>query len=424
MHLKQPDHKVFYGWWLVLGAAIGWALNSAVYLYGFGTFFDSLIKEFKSSRAALSGVYAFSRLETGILGPVGGFIVDRFGPRKVMLASITLMASGFMLLSQVSSLTQFYLVFVLMIALGAGLGFSTSLFTAVGNWFSRRLSIAFGLAQSGIGVGGLLVPVLSWLIAEYGWRAGAQTAGITLMAIGIPVALIMRHKPEQYGYTVDGGAPAKAAFKVEEQGDFTAREALRTPTFWLLAIVFAIRLMVTAAVVVHFMPFLLDIGFPREMAATALGLIAVLSVPGRLGFGWLGDRFSKRYMGAGFFILLAGSLFFLGYVENTWQLFLFLAMYAPAYGALATLMPSIRGEYFGRKAFGTIMGYMAVIIMMGTVAGPLFAGYVWDITGNYRLAFTVFAIASLVAFGMVLLAKRPSKRASLAPNPDNRPITG
>ena len=412
MYLKKQHPKIFYGWWLVLGAAIGWALNSALYLYGFGTFFDSLLREFKSSRAALSGVYSFSRLETGILGPVGGFIVDKFGPRKVMAASVTLMGAGFMLLSQVSSLTQFYLVFVLMIALGAGMGFSTSLFTAVGNWFSKKLSIAFGLAQSGMGLGGLLVPLLSWLIAEYGWRTGAQAAGIALWAIGIPVALLMRHKPEQYGYTVDGEAPAKAAVKVDEQEDFTAREALRTSAFWLLAIVFAIRLMVTAAVVVHFMPFLLDSGFPREIAATALGLIAVISVPGRLSFGWLGDRFPKRYLGAGFLLLLAGSLLFLGHVENTWQLFLFLAMYAPAYGALATLMPAIRGEYFGRKAFGTIMGYMDTIIMLGTVGGPLFAGYVWDITGNYRMAFTVFGIALFAAFGMLLLAKRPLKRVS------------
>jgi len=409
MHLKQQHHKVFYGWWIVLGAALGWALNAALYLYGFGTFFDSLIKEFKSSRAALSGGYSFSRLEIGILGPLGGYIVDKLGPRKVMAASVTLMGAGFILLSQVSSLTQFYLVFVLMIALGAGLGFATSLFTAVGNWFSKKLSLAFGLAQSGIGLGGLLVPVLSWLIAEYGWRTGAQAAGITLWVIGIPIAMLMRHKPEQYGYTVDGGAPVKVTVKVDGQEDFTAREALRTSAFWLLSIVFAIRLMVTAAVVVHFIPFLLDSGFPREIAATTLGLIAVISIAGRMGFGWLGDRFPKRYLGAVFLLLLAGSLLFLGYVENTWQLFLFLAVYAPAYGALATHMPAIRGEYFGRKAFGTITGYMATIIMLGTIAGPLFAGYVWDITGNYRIAFNVFAIASLAAFGMVLLAKRPSK---------------
>jgi MFS family permease len=220
----------------------------------------------------------------------------------------------------------------------------------------------------------------------------------------------MRHKPEQYGYLPDGEtAPSEGMRRVVRQVDFTAREALRTPAFWLLSIAFAIRLMVTSAVQVHIMPFLLDSGFPREIAATALGSIAIISVLGRLVFGWLGDRIQKRYVIVALLVLLAGSLVLLGNVKSLWQLVVFLALYAPAYGGLATLMQAIRGEYFGRRAFGTIMGFMGMVIMMGTVAGPLFAGYAWDITGSYKLAFMVFSGAAAVDVVLVLWAKPPLK---------------
>lgn len=411
--VKKPK-QIFYGWWIVLGAALGMAMNAGFYFYGFGVFFDSLIREFRTTRAALSGAFSLARLEGGLLGPIGGLLVDRLGPRRVMLVGVLLMGTGFVLLGRVSSITGFYLVFVLMVALGAGLGFSTPLITAVGNWFIRRRGIAFGLAQSGIGLGGLLVPLLSWLIIQYGWRTAALAAGIIIFTVATPIAFMMRHKPEQYGYLPDGkAAPAEEVGEARDEADFTAREALRTRAFWLLSITFSLRLMVTGAVPVHIMPFLLDRGFPREVAATALGAIALISIVGRLAFGRLGDYVQKRYVIAGLLVLLAGSLILLGYVKSPWQLFLFLGLYAPAYGGLATLMQLIRAEYFGRKAFGTIMGFMAMVIMLGTIAGPLFAGYVWDITGSYRFAFTVFAIAAIIAVGLILSAKPPVKKEQM-----------
>ena len=206
---KRPK-RIFYGWWIVLGAALGMALNASVYFYGFGVFFDSLITEFKSSRVVLSGAFSLARLESGLLGPIDGFLVDRFGPRKVMLIGVLLMGTGFVVLSRVSSITGFYLAFILMLALGAGLGFATPLITAVGNWFVRRQGVAFGLAMSGIGLGGLLVPLLSWVITQYGWRNAMLVAGITVFIVATPISLLMRHKPEQYGDVPDGeAAPVK-----------------------------------------------------------------------------------------------------------------------------------------------------------------------------------------------------------------------
>ncbi len=417
--IKRPT-KIFYGWWVILGGALGSAFYAGVYYYGFSTYFDSLIRELQCSRAVLSGAFSLARLESGIAGPVEGLIVDKFGPRKTMFVGICLMSAGFILLSRINSIVEFYLVFIFMVAVGASVAFSTAIFTAVGNWFVRKRGLAFGLTQSGLGLGGLLVPLVSLLITEQGWRTAALLTGVAVPVVGLPIALMMRHSPERHGYFPDGEAPDEKAAQPEEvtevrrEVDFTAREALMTVTFWLLSLAFAIRIMVTSAVQIHVMPFLLDSGFPREVAASALGSIAFISIAGRLGFGWLGDRISKRYLTAGLLLLLAASLALLGYVKTLWQLIIFLLLYAPTYGGLATLMQSIRGQYFGRKAFGTIMGCMGVVIAMGTVAGPLFAGYAWDITGSYQLAFTVFASAMALAVALILLAKPPRKKTTVA----------
>jgi len=406
----KPPSKIFYGWWIVLGAALGSALYGGVYYYGFPAYFDSLVKEFQSTRTVLSGAFSLERLEIGILGPAGGWLVDKYGSRKIMMVGVLLMGAGFLLLSRVHSIIEFYLVFTLMIAIGGGLGFSTAIFTAVGNWFVKKQGLAFGLAQSGLGLGGLLVPLVSLIISGHGWRIASLITGIAVPIVGLPIALLMKSNPEQYGYMPDGETAASREIKkVSQDKDYSAKEALKTSPFWFLSIAFSLRVMVTSAVMVHIMQFLLDNDFPREIAATALGSIAFISIAGRLIFGWLGDRVSKRFVIAGLMIMLAVSLVLLGHVDNLWSLVIFLALYAPAYGGLATLMQSIRGEYFGRKAFGTIMGFMGVVTMFGTVAGPLFAGYVWDMTGRYDFAFLVFAGAIMISLVLTLLAKRPVK---------------
>ncbi|MFH0847270.1 MAG: MFS transporter [Chloroflexota bacterium] len=412
--------KIFYGWWVVVSAAVSSAIHAGILLYGFGPFFDSLVEEFKASRAAVSLAISISRLEGGVLGPIDGFLVDKFGPRRISLFGRVLMGSGLIVLSRISSINQFYLVYAAMVTLGAGLGFFTATYTAVGNWFVKKRGIAFGITEAGIGAGGLLVPLVSLLVIHYGWRQAWLIIGITVLVVAPPLALLLRHKPEQYGYVPDGitateietAETNRPAQKASEDTDFTTGEALRTRAFWFLALVFTLRLMVTSAIPIHIMPYLLDVGFDRGIAATALGSIGIVSGVARLGFGWLSDIIDKKYIIVGLLGLLTGALSFLGYVKNLWQLVLFILCYAPAYGGLAVLMQAIRGQYFGRRNFGTIMGFMNSITMIGTVAGPYFAGYTWDATGSYRRAFLVFAVAAAIAMMLALLTKPPLKKKS------------
>lgn len=396
-----------------------------------------LTLEFGWSRTAIATALALARLETGIAGPVEGVMVDRWGPRRVMLVGIPLATAGYLLWSQISELAHltgldvlmvFYFVYVGLVAVGAGLG-SSPINVAVANWFARRRSFALGTVSAGHGLGAAIwVPVLGYVIQEHGWRWALIIQGLGILAIGLPCALVMRHRPERYGLRPDGDppptppqpaaggkqpalptAPAAAAVeqRVEERPDYTIRQAIATSAFWCLAFAFGFRVMVTNAVQVHLAALLLDLGMSPLSAAGALGLLSALSIVGRLGMGYLGDRFEARRVYMAALVLMVLGMLVLSRADQPWYIVPFLALYAPAYGGLAALPGALRADFFGRRAFGTISGVMGPITTLGTMLGPLFAGYVFDTTGTYRQALLTFAVCGLISFGLMAMARRP-----------------
>lgn len=409
---KKPN-RIFYGWWIVVASFAAQIISGGAYTYGLSAFFEPLLNALNCSRVVLSGAFSLKGLEAGLLGPLDGFLVDRFGAKKMTLFGTVMAGGGFILLGRIQSVGAFYAVFILL-AVGVGVGFHTALMTAVGNWFRKKRGLAFGITQSGLGMAGVLVPLIAVTITRQGWRFAAQAIGIGVLAVGIPIALVVRDTPERYGLLPDGEEPDSGAdgtkVRAKEEEGFTVKEALATSAFWLLATVFTLRLMVTVAITTHVLPYLIDVGFKRETAAAALGSIAAVSTIGRMGFGWLGDRLTKRYVIAGLLMSLAASQLYLCQVRNVPQLIVFIALYAPSYGGLAVLMQSIRADYFGRRAFGTIMGYMNLFTSIGTAVGPIFAAYVWERTGSYRLAFVIFTITTLIALVIMLWAKHPTKK--------------
>jgi sugar phosphate permease len=201
---KKIGPRIFYGWWIVVASTVAAGLSGGLYFFGFSTFFLPLIQDFSWSRAALSGAFSFSKLEGGIMGPVGGFLVDRLGPRTVMLAGVSLMGAGFILISRIDSLVTFYLVFIFFIAAGCTIGLQQAPMVAVANWFIQKRGLAMGIVTSGMGLGGLAVPFLAWLIVSSGWRTAAVVSGLAVWVVGIPLALAMRHRPEDQGLLADG----------------------------------------------------------------------------------------------------------------------------------------------------------------------------------------------------------------------------
>lgn len=439
---KAKTPKIFYGWWIVAAGCIMQAVSGAFSYYGFSAFFTPLINEFGWSRAALSGAISVSRLEGGILALPVGILLDRFGPRKIMFFGIFVTGLGYMALSQINSLITFYLVFVILVQGGGSFGFGNAVNVAVANWFRKKRGRAMGIITMGLSFGGAAVPIVAWIIDNYGWRTAAVVAGLLLWGFGFPLATLVRHRPQQYGYLPDGDTPppgtpisttdvhgtdkrqggsnAKVIEKsLAEEVSFSPMQAIRTMAFWSIAMTFAARHLVTGSVAVHLLPYLIqDRSLDATLAATIVGLMAIIGAPGRVLFGWLGDRTDKRYVMAGCFIFQSVGITALNLVPGWTGIALFLGLYAPTYSGVLPLIPAIQAEYFGPERFGTIRGMMTPVGLVGTVIGPVFAGYVKDVTGSYGIALTAFAVSNLLALTFIMLTRRP--KLDVSTNPDSK----
>jgi len=409
---------IFYGYWIVLAGSVLAAINGGLHFFGSSVFFKPIIDELGTNRAVLSGAFSLARLEGGLIGPLEGWLIDKFGPRKVLLLGIPLFATGFVLLSFVNSVFMFYVVFVLCLSFGSSLSSVAPASAAVANWFIRKRSSMLGFMLAGVGMGGAIVPVVTLLVSTFGWRAASVTLGVIVLVIGLPMATVIRHKPEQYGYLPDGDLPNRkptadgvedqtGEIIEEEEEGLSVKEALRTPAFWFMSLAFSLRVGVTGSVSLHFIPFMTDLGISLTTAGLMVSALGVVGVVGRLGFGWLGDIFPKRFVVTAGLIQLTIGMLILAFSTTLWHVVLALLFYAPSYGGLATMMFAMRAEYFGRRAFATIQGFMGSVLVLGTVSGPIYAGWIFDVTQSYRIAFLTFAVASASAILLILAARKP-----------------
>ena len=420
--MQQP-RRIFYGWWIVLAAFLALTFTSMTGGYGFSLFYKRLIDHFGWTRTGLAGAISLSRLEAGVLGGIEGFLVDRYGPTRIILLGIILSSIGMIWLSVIDSLLEFYLVFILLVTVGRSLSAMVAIDTTVANWFIRRRGTAFGILRTAVAVGAAGVIVVSWFINEFGWRSAFVATGIGILLIGIPTAFVMKPRPELYGLLPDGDSPVKtvdptthATSDIENQPypnndiGMTVTEALYSRAVWALSIGFAIRLMVTGAATLHAIPLVEDLGYSGATAAGVLGSMGMVSIVGRLGGGFMNDAFGTKPVAVASVCLLAVSCLILAYAQNLWQVMLFVAIYAPSYGCSAATMPAIKGDYFGRKSFGSILGLSGMVQMGGSMLGPIFAAYIFDTSGSYSIAFLTFAGLLIISAAMFMSLKKPRYR--------------
>ena len=405
----RPDGHVFYGWWIVLAGGGVQMLIGALLMQAFGAYVVLLRDEFGWSLAVLSGAFAMSRLESGLLGPLQGWAIDRFGPRAVMRIGIVMFGAGFILFSRIDSIVAFYLTFFLM-ALGSSLGGFLSITVALVNWFSRHRAKALALSQIGASIGGLMVPLTVIAMEAFGWRATALGSGLMVIAIGLPLSAVIRHTPHAYGERPDGApaTPEDAENEPERSADFTAREAMRTRAFWYISLGHAASLLVVSAVMVHVVVHVNEsLGYSLSQAASVIALMTVMQLVGQISGGFLGDRFSKRFIAVGCMVGHAAALLLLAYATGLGMVVAFAVLHGLAWGIRGPLMQAIRADYFGTRSFGTIMGFSSLIIMIGMTTGPIFAGVMADRTGSYESGFTVLALAALAGSVFFVLAPQP-----------------
>ena len=404
-------NRIFYGWWIILACFTIGIYVGAVIFYGFTAFFDPLVREFGWSYTEVSFAMSLRGIEMSMLAPLVGFLVDRFGSRLLALWGVGAIGLGLILLSFTNSLWMFYGCFIL-IAFGGG-GCTAVVFMRVAtNWFRKKLGLALGILTSGFGASGLLLPVIVWLIDDFGWRLAVVILGVGMWAIGIPLAFVIRNDPEQYGLAPDGenqGPPSGTEPRgaAEATDDVAFRTAVRQRAFLFLALSEGLRMMAVAAVITHIMPYLNLLKFPRPTAGLIAGGVTVLSIAGRFGLGWLSDFFDKRHIIAVSFALMSIGMFALCLVDLWWVLLLFLLLFPIGYGGAITLRGTILREYFGRAAFGRLLGLVMGASAVGGMIGPTFAGYIFDISGSYTAAWLSLGLVSCVTvFLMLAIGKK------------------
>ena len=421
---KAP--RVFYGWRIVAAGHVIGILHGWFYFYGGGIFVPLLLKHLGSSTAALGGAFGLSRLQGGLLAPFAGWFIDRYGPRRLLFPGLFIMGLGFLALSRITELWMLYVV-LLALSMGASAGGAQPVTVAVANWFIRKRSRAMGFIFAGFGVGGSLGFILAWLIDTLGWQTAAVIAGLAFWVIGFPLALVIRHRPEQMGLLPDGVSPPAAgnpSLAVEHEGEsrasktaqeqepleqeLTPGQAVRTRAFWMLAIAFGVWAPLNAVANIYQVVYLTEeLGASLVVAAWAHSAFALLSTPGRVVFGWMGDRVNTRLLLAGMYGLQVIGLLTLSLIPSMAWAPLYLLLLAPAYGGSVPLRTALVARFYGRRNFGTISGMLAFVDLPGTFLGPIFVGLVFDIGGSFRPGFQVIAILLIIGAVAVLLARRP-----------------
>ena len=401
---------VFYGWWLVGVAAFLLTLMSLTVFQGLGTILVALERQFGWSRTALSGAFSLARVEGAILGPVEGLLVDRVGTRKMVFIGYILMGLGFLWLGQVETLLAFYASFML-ITLGSGLGGWLAIIAMVNNWFTRQRTFAMASAMSGIHFGGLLVPLLALGIEAFEFSGAATIIGIFLLIVVGPAAKAIRNHPEDMGLQPDGDSEnsSESVLTEDEEPDFTAAQALRTPAFWILTVMQVASSVAIVTLALHLVPKLTDMGMTLSGAGTVVLTYTIVALPSQFLSGYFADRLPKTLMIAIFLAIQGIALTIIAFADTILLAYIFALLYGIGFGGRNPLTTAIRGEYFGRKAFATIMGISQFPMNIGMIGAPLFAGYMFDTTNSYVIPFSVFAILTFFGAFLMLFVKKPRK---------------
>ena len=449
--------KLFHGWKMVGAGAALQVLQGGLMQQSYGAYVAVLSDERDWSKTELSGGAALMSLETAIIGPLVGWLVDRFGEGLVIRAGVVLFGLGLVGLGLVDSLAAFYSA-IAVCAVGMTLCGYFPVNVAVIHWFERHRARALSAVGLGVGFGGVLVPLVAGVMQAYGWRVTAIISGVLVLAVGLPLSRVFRGRPQQLGEHVDGVpppgpaataplgagtaaagtagtaaasaasaasaaavAPSAAsappsvgadgsALSADEQAmrGFTLHEAMRTRAFWLLAIGHGAALLVVGAVNVNAITHMKEgLGYSVNLASLVIMMMTIAQIGGVLFGIWIGDRFVKRRVAA---LAMVGhflGLIMLTYASGFAMLVAFAVLHGAAWGVRGPFMQAMRADYFGRRSIGMILGVSAVVVAIGQVAGPLVAGVFVDLMGDYRLGFTVLALVSLGGAWAFIAAVQP-----------------
>ena len=386
-------------------------------MQAYGAYVAVFREQFGWSSTVLALGFSTIQGTNGVVGPGQGWLTDRFGPRAVIRVGLVLLAGGLMLFSQISSLAHLFPV-LLVVAVGMSLGGFLSVMVAIVNWFERYRATAISFTTGGFAVGGVLVYLVVLAIDAVGWRMTAFSSGLIVLALGIPAAQLIRHRPEDYGQVVDGDPPPEptspsspgAVAEITRDEGFTVGEALRTRQFWFISLGHGSALLVVSAVMVHLFTHLTEsLNYSLTQAGAITVVIPISQVVGTIAGGVLGDRVNKRGLGAGAMLTAGCALLVLVVADSIWMIFVFALAHGFAWGVRGPVLLALRADYFGRRDFGKIMGLSQLVMTSGMMGGPIFAGLMRDITGGFETGFVVLSILSLLGALLIVFASKPTR---------------
>ena len=407
----RPNGSVFYGWWIVAIAFFVMYLGSLFWIQSYGAYAVVFNREFGWSMTLLSGAYVLTRVESGLLGPFQGWMVDRYGPRIIISIGLLMLGIGLLCLTLVETLPVYYLV-VIIISVGISLGGFQTLMISIVNWFQRHRTKAIAIAQLGSSLGGLSVPMLAYGLEHFGWRTIAVTTGFVAIFLGLPLVQNIRHRPEEKGEVVDGKITVKHFNnRVETNNKIVSlswQNALRTRAFWFISVGHAIALLSVSTVLVHLIPHLTKkLGMGLTEAGMVFSTVSISQILGLSCGGYLGDRFSKRIICFYCMIFHGSGMLVLAFFDTYPMLLLFSVLHGIAWGIRGPQMVAIRADYFGTISFGKILGISSMVVMFGTMVGPIICGLVVDHYGTYQNSFISIALISYIGALFFYFARKP-----------------
>ncbi|MFC1984282.1 MFS transporter [Chloroflexota bacterium] len=392
---------------MVIMAASVLAIH-ALTMYTFGVFLRPITVELNWERGALSGAFSIAMLISGSLSIPAGRLSDKYGPRILVTISGLSIGIGLLLMSQINSLWQAYLIWGLFIGIGSSCCF-IPVATTIPRWFTKKAGIAIGITVAGFGLGGVISPPLAqWLISEWGWQQAFIILGLITSTVVIPLAQFMKHSPQQMGLKPYGEEEATKDELPSATEGFSITQAIKTSRFWVWGLILFCFFFCIQVTTIHIVPHAIDIGISPILAASITSIIAGISIIGRLSIGFISDKVGSRLLLIACMALAALAFLWLLFAKEVWMLYVFAAIFGFAYGGSVPLNTLVSAKLFGLGSLGMILATVALCGNIGGALGAPLAGSIFDITGNYRLAFIICIIICTLAIilSLILLKAR------------------
>ena len=420
---SQGEYRfgIFYGWWIVAVSTLASTIQSAFFNIGAQALVLPIIREFETTRTAVSVAFSLRRLEGGLTGPLEGYLIHWMGPRPYMVTGWIIFGLGFIAIGLCQNIYQFYGAF-LMVTLGQSVAGFLPIVTVLVNWFDKWRGRAIAIYQLGGSIGALLVPVFAWSILNLGWRETTIGVGFLVIVLGVPIALMMHAHPEDYGYLPDGAQPGEEIDNGTDAQDVYVNEsilnALKSRNFWFLGFAHSAGITAWGALQVHQIPALVDIGIPELAAAGIVSYTLVISAFGRLAGGFLGDFLGTKKITAAAFIFQGIAVMILAFADTNAEVMIFATIFGIAFGTRGTLMTVLRAEVFGRQNFSRLAGLMDPVSSLSVLIAPIFAGIIFDTSGSYQFAFLVLALVNALGALLLVGITVPNRQQQYTENPE------